>query len=150
MLKQGEGSSHRPAHGAIFIVTIDELGMRQPDGLPTLEVPCVEVLWEGCTDGRNYLCVGFHLWAALAQEAPGQERRGHLNVMVTLCPLVVNPRLDLAEACLWNLRGKQAPRLRPRDGRWATTSGTQLPDDVGQDLYLIELVHKVTAINGTL
>lgn len=150
MLKRGEGSSHRPARGAIFILTINEPGMRQPDGPPTLEVPRVEVLWEGCTDGRNYLCVGFHVWAELAQDAPGQERRGHLNVMVTLCPLVANPRLGLAQACLWNLGGKQAPRLRPGDGRWATTSGTQLPDDVGQDLYLIELVHKVTAINGTL
>lgn len=82
MLTQGKGSSQRPAHGAIFIVTIDELGMRQPDGPPILEVPHVEVLWEGCTDGRSYLCVGFHVWAELAQDAPG-TLQCHGDIMST-------------------------------------------------------------------
>lgn len=72
----------------------------------------MEVLWEGCTDGRNYLCLHSHVWAELAQDAPGQERREHLNVMVTLCPLVANLRLGLAQACLWHLSGKQAPGLK--------------------------------------
>lgn len=45
--------------------------MGQLDGPPTLEVPYVEVLWEGCTDGRNYLCLGSQVWAELAQDAPG-------------------------------------------------------------------------------
>lgn len=110
----------------------------------------MEVLGEGRTDGRNDLCLRSHVWVELAQDAPGQERREHLNVMVTLCPRVANPRLGLAQACLWHLSGKQAPGLKA--WRWGTSrpSGTQLPDDGDQDLYLIELVHKVTATKGTL
>lgn len=47
--------------------------MGQPDGPPTLEVLLVEVFWEGCTDGWDYLCLGSHVWAELPQDA--QVRR---------------------------------------------------------------------------
>lgn len=45
---------------------------RWPDHL---EVPYAEVLWEGCTAGQDYLCLGSRVWAELAQDAPGQERQ---------------------------------------------------------------------------
>lgn len=77
--------------------TVNEQRMGQPDGPPTREVPHVEVLWEGGTDGKYYVCLGSHVWAELAQDAQGQQRSRHLNGLVmvgtkALCSHVTEPQ----------------------------------------------------------
>lgn len=54
MLKQGQRS--QMGHQRVG----DETA-RWPDHL---EVPYAEVLWEGCTDGQDYLCMGSHVWVS--------------------------------------------------------------------------------------
>lgn len=54
--KQGDGSTPWQAHGAIL--TTDEQGMGRQMAHPPRAAAC-EVLWEGCTDRRNYPCLGF-------------------------------------------------------------------------------------------
>lgn len=69
--------------------------------------PHVEVLRQGCTEERDYLCLGSHVWAELPQAAPCQERQEYLNVMVgtkALCPQVAESQIRAGSGLPLDLR----------------------------------------------
>lgn len=66
---------------------------RTARGLPAWEGLPVQGLREGCTDGRDYLCLGSHVWAELAQGNPRSGETGIPEVVVmvgtkSFCPQV--------------------------------------------------------------
>lgn len=105
MLKEGQGGTADQLESQI------DHG-RRPAGAGAARRPahwrCRRGRAVGRPRGREGWSLGSHAWAELAQDPPGQERRGPSNVTVVVgtkvpCPRLVDPGLGLARASLWHL-----------------------------------------------